>query len=172
MELEKAQIENARLDAERRAKQEKNLRLEQEMSLKNKELTTTTLLANQHNEVLVQIQKRLDELKGDKANQASAISQMKKLIRNNISFQNDWTHFKTHFDHVHPAFFQQLSERHPTLSQNDLRHCAYMRMRMSTKEIARMFNINPTSVQISRVRMKKKMNLDKETDLRQYVLSF
>lgn len=172
LELEKAQIENARLDAEKRAKQEKNLRLEQEMSLKNKELTTSTLLANKHNEVLTQINKRLEELNGSKNKNSTVINQMRKLVRNNISLQNDWEHFKTHFDHVHPDFFENLTANHPQLSQNDIRHCAYMRMRMSTKEIARMFNINPTSVQISRVRIKKKMSLTKEEDLRQYILGF
>ncbi|MEM9824854.1 MAG: hypothetical protein AAF985_27465, partial [Bacteroidota bacterium] len=169
MELEKAQLENARLDAERIAKQEKNMRLEQEMGLKNKELTTSTLMVNKHNEVLSQLDKRLAELNGNKEQNETAINQMKQLIRNNISLQNDWENFKTHFDSVHPDFFKILSDRHPELSQNDIRHCAYMRMRMSTKEIARMFNINPTSVQISRVRMKKKMSLTKETDLRQYI---
>ena len=168
--LEKAELEKDRLEAEQIARKEKTLRLEQEMILKNKELTTTALLVNQHQEVLNQLKKQLETFK-DSANQPT-LKQAQQLIRNNLSITEDWGQFKNHFDQVHPDFFQKLSEQFPNLSQNDIRHCAYIRMRMSTKEIARMFNIAATSVQISRVRMKKKMKLGKETDLRTFILSF
>ncbi len=171
MELERTQLMNINLEVEKRAKQEKNLRLEQEMILKNKELTTTTLLASKHNELLATINKRLSDLR-EPNGKKEVIQQLKSLIRNNISIENESEQFKTQFEKVHPDFFKILSTKHPRLSQTDLRHCAYMRMRMTTKEIARLFNINATSVQTARVRMKKKMELDKGTDLRQYILSF
>ncbi|MBK8505824.1 MAG: hypothetical protein IPL46_28700 [Saprospiraceae bacterium] len=60
----------------------------------------------------------------------------------------------------------------PNLTQNDLRHCAYIRMRLSTKEIAELMNVNPTSVQIARVRLKKKMGLPEEIDLRNHIINF
>lgn len=62
-----------------------------------------------------------------------------------------------------------MIESFQDLSQNDLRHCAYIRMGMSTKEIARLFNINPTSVQINRVRLKKKLKLGPAEDLIHYI---
>ena len=171
LELEKTQLKNARLEVEQIVKQEKTLRLEREMLLKNKELTSTTLLASKHNEVLSKINKRLSDIKTP-GNNRKVFSELQSLIRNNISIENEWSQFKVHFEKVHPDFFKGLKEKHPRLTQTDLRHCAYIKMRMSTKEIARMFNINATSVQTSRVRMKKKMKLDKATDLWQYILGF
>lgn len=164
-ELEKEQLEN-----ERRKRQKQNLILEQEVLLKNKELTTSTLLINQHNAVLNKINTYLDGLKSEGAAKKSSIREIKKLIRSSVNLENDWEDFKLHFENVHPDFFVHLTQRHPSLSQTDNRHCAYMRMKLSTKEIARLLNISPTSVQMSRVRLKKKMKLGKETDLRNYIL--
>ncbi len=165
-ELEKEQLEN-----ERRKRHEQNLLLEQEILLKNKELTTSTLLINQHNSVLQKINSQLDEFKANAENKKTPIKEIKKLIRSSTNLENDWVDFKLHFENVHPDFFVTLGNRHPNLTQTDNRHCAYIRMKLNTKEIARLFNISPTSVQMSRVRLKKKMSLGKEDDLRNYILN-
>lgn len=164
-ELEKEQLEN-----ERRKKDQETLLLEQEVLLKNKELTTSTLLINQHNATLKKIKSHLEELKSDTSGRKSSVKEIKKLIRSSVNLENDWEDFKLHFENVHPDFFIKLGKMHPNLTQTDNRHCAYMRMKLSTKEIARLLNISPTSVQMSRVRLKKKMSLGKETDLRNYIL--
>jgi len=163
-ELEKEQLEN-----ERRKKQEQNLILEQEVLLKNKELTTSTLLISQHNTMLKKINSHLNDLESD--GKKDSIKEIKKLIRSSANLENDWDDFKLHFENVHSDFFVNLGNKHPNLSQTDNRHCAYMRMKLNTKEIARLLNISPTSVQMSRVRLKKKMSLGKETDLRNYILN-
>jgi hypothetical protein len=76
------------------------------------------------------------------------------------------------FEEVHPDFFSKLKKAHPALSSNDIKHCACIKMNFETKEIARFFNIKASSVQIGRVRLKKKMNLSDEVDLRSYILNF
>jgi len=164
-ELEKEQLEN-----ERRKRQEQNLLLEQEILLKNKELTTSTRLINQHNSVLQKINSQLDAFKANAENKKTPIKEIKKLIRSSANLENDWADFKLHFENVHPDFFIRLNEMHQNLSQTDSRHCAYIKMKLSTKEIARLMGISATSVQMSRVRLKKKMKLGKETDLRNYIL--
>lgn len=163
-ELEKEQLEN-----ERRKRQEQNLILEQEVLLKNKELTTSTLLISQHTSMLKKINTHLSEIESD--GKKDSIKEIKKLIRSSVNLENDWDDFKLHFENVHADFFVKLGNKHPNLSQTDNRHCAYMRMKLNTKEIARLLNISPTSVQMSRVRLKKKMSLGKETDLRKYILN-
>lgn len=169
--LMKAELEKEQLENEQRKRQEETLLLEQEVLLKNKELTTSTLLINQHNIVLKKITAQLDELKSNTPNKNTGIKAIKKLIRSSTNLENDWDDFKLHFENVHPDFFIKLGNLHPKLSQIDNRHCAYMRMKLTTKEIARLLSISPTSVQMSRVRLKKKMNLGKETDLRNYILN-
>ena len=73
---------------------------------------------------------------------------------------------------MHPNFVQRIEYAYPRLTENDLRHCAYIRMRLTTKEIAQLMNVNPTSIQIARVRLKKKMSLDQDTDLRNFIINF
>lgn len=172
IELMKADLERERLENEERKRREQNLILEQEILLKNKELTTTTLLVNQHNETLRQIGQKLKDLQKDKESteEKKAVKDINSLIRGSSSMTNDWDTFRMHFEQVHPSFFKILVIKHPNLTQTDLRHCAYMRMKLSTKEIARLLNISATSVQMSRVRLKKKMKLTKEIDLRNYII--
>jgi len=167
---DKALLENQRLEMEQAARTEKNLRLEQEVSLRNKELTTSTILISQQKKTLEDINTKLSEMKIAESGNKEILKNIKKIIRNNTSIEDDWANFKKHFEQVYPDFFENLSSRFSNLTQNDLRHCAYIRMQLNTKEIARLLNINPTSVQISRVRLKKKLNIGKEIDLRQFIM--
>lgn len=171
IDLMKSKLEKEQLENERRKRKEQNLILEQEILLKNKELTTSTLLINQHNSVLKKINAELDALKANSTSSKAPVQAIKKLIRTSANFENNWDDFKLHFENVHPDFFTNLGNKHPNLSQTDSRHCAYIRMKLSTKEIARLMGISPTSVQMARVRLKKKMSLGKETDLRNYIVN-
>ncbi len=170
IDLMKNKLENEQLENERRKRNEENLILEQKILLKNKELTTSTLLINQHNSVLKKISTELDALKTNSTSSKTPVREIKKLIRSSTNFENDWDDFKLHFENVHSNFFTHLDNIHPNLSQTDARHCAYIRMKLSTKEIARLMGISATSVQMARVRLKKKMALGKETDLRNYIV--
>jgi tetratricopeptide (TPR) repeat protein len=81
----------------------------------------------------------------------------------------DWENFKVHFEQVHPDFFKNLKKEHNELTVNDLRHCAYIRMNLTTKEIAGLLHVSDRSVQTSRYRIKKKLELDKDIDLTHYI---
>lgn len=77
-----------------------------------------------------------------------------------------------YFNQVHHGFIERLNQNFPSLTNHDLRHCSYIRMNLSTKEISRLLNINPTSVQKSRVRLKKKLNLGQDEDLYEFLLHY
>ena len=172
IELERTELLNEKLHLEQVAKEQKTLRLEQEVTLRNQELVTSTLMLNQQREVLKKIDKEIRPLSHKlEAPEKKVITNLQKMIRQNRRIADDWENFKSHFDQVHPTFFKELTERYPNLTQNEIRHCAYMKMRLNTKEIASLLNINPTSVQIARVRLKKKMELDKKVDLKTYVVN-
>jgi len=91
------------------------------------------------------------------------------MIHTSNTFENNWDDFKLHFEKVHPDFFTKLGNAYPSLSQTDNKHCAYIRMKLNTKEIARLLGISATSVQMARFRLKKKMNLGKDIDLRNHI---
>ena len=153
---------------QQRQKEEVNF-LEKEVMFKNKELTTSMLLNSQHNEVLKKITSQLDDMIANSSNRKSGIRAIKKMIHASNSFEENWDGFKLHFEKVHPQFFIKLGNTHPSLSQTDNKHCAYIRMKLNTKEIARLLGISATSVQMARFRLKKKMNLGKEIDLKIYI---
>jgi len=72
--------------------------------------------------------------------------------------------FEIQMDELHQEFFKKLKEQHPSLSNNDLRLCAYLKIGLSTKEIAEILNILPSSAFITRSRLRKKLNLAVDED--------
>ena len=158
-----------KIENEQQRQKEEVQFLEREVLFKNKELTTSILLSSQHNEVLKKITKKLDEISEQPSNKKSGIRAIKKMIHASNNFEDNWDDLKLHFEKIHPEFFIKLGDAHPSLSQTDNKHCAYIRMKLNTKEIARLLGISATSVQMARFRLKKKMNLGKEIDLKTYI---
>ena len=72
------------------------------------------------------------------------------------------------FDLVHNNFIKKLSERHPDLSNNERMMCAYLKMNLSTKEIAPLLNISVRGVETMRYRLRKKLGLEREDGLMTY----
>ena len=79
--------------------------------------------------------------------------------------------FKEAFDSADNNFLKKVKESHPVLTPNDLRLCAYLRLNLSSKEIAPLLNISVRSIEIKRYRLRKKMNLPHEMGLVEYLLA-
>lgn len=141
---------------------------------KQKQVAADALYMNQKNSILSEIENVLTKTLDDKRFSKSK-NDFKKIFDIINSFKQldkDWKMLIANFEEVHPGFFSRLKKEHPSLSSNDIKHCACIKMNFGTKEIARFFNIKDSSVQISRVRLKKKMNLTDKADLRSYILNF
>jgi len=141
---------------------------------KQKQVAADALYMNQKNSILSEIESVLIKTLSDKKFSKSE-SEFKKIFDIINSFKQldkDWKMFIANFEEVHPGFFSRLKKTHPLLSSSDIKHCACIKMNFDTKEIARFFNIKASSVQISRVRLKKKMRLPDSADLRSYILNF
>ncbi|GLR16794.1 hypothetical protein GCM10007940_14090 [Portibacter lacus] len=173
LNLNNIKIANEKIQLAELAEKEKSMRLEQERDHKIKELVSNTLLINQQYEVLNRIDEELKFIHTEAEGKVKTSSnKIRRIIKTNLSIDDNWKDFKIQFEQLHSDFFYRMKTRFPKLTENDLRHCAFIKMRMNTKEIARLLNINPTSVQISRVRMKKKMKLESETDLKEFIQDF
>ncbi len=160
-----SELENAQKKAE-------NERLEGQVQHKQRELTSMTLQMAQKNDALEELEQSIKKnMSGNSEFSSRSLKEILSLIGNQKNIDKDWNTFKTHFDEVHPSFFDKLRTTHPGLSQTEEKHSAYIRMGLATKEIARLMNISPSSVQVSRYRLKKKMALGKEEDIYQYVNS-
>ena len=138
---------------------------------KNRELVTRIISEKQHTNFVDLINKSIYDI-----SENSSIDGVKKdllLLKKSITVKeqitNNWDSFKIQFQKVHPNFFNSLLEKEPNLTSNELRMCAYIRMNMSTKEIANLLNISDRSIQTSRYRLKKKLNLDPSNDLISYI---
>ena len=79
--------------------------------------------------------------------------------------------FETRFEQVHEAFFVQLNSRFPDLTPNDRRICAFLKLNMSTKDIALLTNRSPRSIESARYRLKKKLGLGAEDDILNFLQS-
>ena len=80
--------------------------------------------------------------------------------------------FKTYFDSVHPSFFENLAKTNPNLTANELRLCAFLRMGLSTKEIAALTFREIRSVESARNRLRKKLELNLDENLLVYLSQF
>ena len=83
--------------------------------------------------------------------------------------ESNWQDFKLHFENVHTGFFTRINEKFSNLTPKDQKLCAYLRMNFNTKEIAQLMSITSGSAEISRIRLRKKLNLSKETNLVKFI---
>lgn len=90
-------------------------------------------------------------------------------INSSLEHDSDFDVFQSNFDIIHQDFFKILDEKYPQLSRNDKILCAYLKMNLSSKEIAPLLNISIRGVEVNRYRFRKKMNLDRYVNLSEYM---
>ncbi|MDP3462948.1 MAG: triple tyrosine motif-containing protein [Bacteroidales bacterium] len=152
----------------------RNESLQNEIEHKNKELANTTLHLIHKNKILNNIKYQLNDLMDKSLPQTKrneiefVISKINKELKNE-KFQEL---FEGYFDGVHQDFIIRLKEKHPDLSPKELRLCAYLKMNLSTKEIAPLMNISIRGVEIGRYRLRKKLDLEREENLISYLINF
>ena len=164
---EKKKLKRKKLKTAKELAVLKNEKLKVEIDSKNRELAISTMSIIKKNEFLNSIK--------DKLATAANPTQIKSVIRTidkNITNDDDWEFFEEAFNNADKDFFRRLQEKHKELTPNDLRLCAYLRLNLSSKEIAPLLNISIKSVEVKRYRLRKKMNLAHEAGLTEYILSF
>jgi DNA-binding CsgD family transcriptional regulator len=153
----------------------RNESLRSEMTYKNKELANATLHLIQKNKTLNYLKEDLNKLL--KSNPADSpvrvnINNLVKKIDRDLRNEKNWVVFNNYFDEVHQDFITRLKVRYKDLSPKELRLCAYLRMNISTKEIAPLMNISVRGVEISRYRLRKKLKLDHDINLTEFIMTF
>ncbi len=146
-------------------------KLQQELETKNQKLTSYTVNFIRKNELLEELQEEIDRIKrvnhsGDKKD----LNKLGKIINSHQQIDKDWEDFKLHFENVHKDFFVKLNYLNPSLTNNDLKLCALVRLNLSMKEIAQMLGISTESVKTARYRLRKKLNLEHEDSLNDYLI--
>jgi DNA-binding CsgD family transcriptional regulator len=143
----------------------KNEKLQQDVESKSRELGASTMSIIKKNEILNTIKEELSVIKNEKH-----VKSVLDIINKNLTNTSDWEVFKEAFNNTDRDFLMKIKNLHSTLTPNDLRLCAYLRLNLSSKEIAPLLNISPRSVEIKRYRLRKKMDLPHEKSLVEYIL--
>ena len=164
--LEDAQrkIELNEMETSQKLIELKNEKLKQDVENKSRELAISTMSLIKKNEFLNRVKNEL------KAAENPKIKSVIKLINNNINNTDDWQFFEEAFNNADKDFLKKIKTLHPNLTPNDLKLCAYLRLNLSSKEIAPLLNISSRSVEVKRYRLRKKMNLSHELSLTNYIL--
>lgn len=144
-------------------------RLLDEITLKRKELANTTMVAAKKNEVLMEIQGELNKDKGKFTDQFQ-LKRITNKINGAIKNEDEWQVFETNFTELHEDFFRMLLKSYPELSNKDLKLCAYLKMNLSSKEIAPLMGISVRGVEVHRYRLRKKMDLDPKENLTGFLI--
>lgn len=162
-------LEIKELENEQRLMKLKNEQLSSDVDSKNRELAVSSMGLMKKNELLALIKDDLKRTGTDKDDKS--IKSVIKSINESISEDNSWTIFKDAFNSADNDFLKVIKQAHPSLTPNDLRLCAYLRLNLSSKEIAPLLNISVRSVEVKRYRLRKKMDLPHETSVVEYILS-
>lgn len=165
IEKSRREIELTNIQNEKEIIRIKNEQLKQEFQGKSKELAASTIDVAKKNELLTQIKNQLIQISDQ-----NTVRPVIDIIDENLNHNDNWEFFKEAFNNVDRKFLKKLKKNHPDLTPNDLKLCAYLRLNLSSKEIAPLFNISARSVEIKRYRLRKKLNLQHEENLVNYIL--
>ena len=137
-------------------------------------LAATTSNLIRKNEILTSIDADLENLREfvSPGEGRAALRKIRSDIRENITHDNDWETFQTHFDVAYNNFLSRLGKRFPVLTSSDKQLCAYLKMGLSSKEIAPLMNLTYRSVEMTRYRLRKKLMLSREENLVKFLQNF
>ncbi len=150
-----------------------NEKLESDIDFKNSELASSAMHLVKKGELLSKIKSELTLIMRSYDN-PQATGDIKKLLKSlgeDENIDKEWEAFSKHFDRVHNDFLTALKQKHPNITPTELKLSAYLNMNLSSKEIAQLMNISLRGVEISRYRLRKKLEIPTELSLFDYMMS-
>lgn len=136
-----------------------NKNLQNELEVRNKELTTHVMNMIQKNELIGQVVEVLSDnkLKLAEKNENTINNVIKNL--NKVQEENAWEEFELRYQQVHNEFYEKLQSVAPNLTTNERRLCAFLRLNMTTKDIASITGQSLRSIEVARTRLRKKLDI-------------
>lgn len=162
------QLERRELEENERIAKIQTEKLQNEIDSKNRELAISTMSLLKKNKFLSVLKSQLKDVPNKDKNIKAVIREIDK----NINSEDDWKFFEDAFNNADKDFLKRIKNKHETLTNNDLRLCAYLRLNLSSKEIAPLLNISVKSVEMKRYRLRKKFDLPHHDNLIDYILNF
>ncbi|MBN1131592.1 MAG: hypothetical protein JXR52_08385 [Bacteroidales bacterium] len=171
---EQEKIRSEKLLNEQKYTSLRNELLQSEINHKNKQLTDYTMNMIRKNEVLMKVKEELEKQKSGLGDRYPKYlyDKLIRILDASISSEDEWTAFEYHFDQTHENFFKRLRQNYRDLTPGDLKLSAYLRMNLSSKELAPLLNISIKSVEVHRSRLRKKLKLTHGENLVDFLLDF
>lgn len=141
----------------------------QEIEFKKKELASQTLHLVQKSTFIQELKENLERIKKSPELFKVEFRRLVMLLKKQNAEDKDWEVFKSYFSEVHNNFDHKIKSISDDVTEKEIRLASFLRMNLSTKEIASMLNVLPDSVLKSKYRLKKKLQLDKDEDLTQFL---
>ncbi len=159
-------------EKERELEKLRNEKLMAELSFKSNELASSTMAIIKKNEFLMNVKEMLNNQKEELGSRypAKYYDKLVQKIDDNMTSQDDWKVFDANFDRAHEQFMKTLKGNYRELTPSDLRLCAFLRMNLSSKEIAPLLGISVRGVENHRYRLRKKLNLDADGNLSDFII--
>lgn len=172
-EKQKIQYELEKLSEIKQKQEEHRVALlNAEMEKKKAELAAVAMQISVKNDALLKVIDSLQAIAPQINSEAKKhIEELISSIQSNIHLDDEWDRFLDYFDEVHKDFISKLKNKYPDFTITDLKLCAYLRMQLSSKEIAVLMSISLRGVEKARYRLRKKMQLDTDEDLSEFIIS-
>ncbi len=143
--------------------------LREEIRNKTIELATKGKDDDEKNRILYTISEKIVELESNPNVLKIRLGEMRRLLKTYLETEDNT--FEIQMDDLHQEFFKNMKKRFPNLSIYDLRLCAYLRIGLTSKEMADILQVLPSSINVSRSRLRKKLNLLPEDDLYEFLIN-
>lgn len=172
----KLQIERMKRKAQQ-AEMEKE-QLQGELRHKSSELASSTMNLIHQNDILQKLDEDMQELSESvrreerKTAITKRISDIRADLQTHMNDDESWNKFEENFNLVYDDFMKRLTEQFTTLKTSDRKLCAYLKMGLSSKEMASLLNMSVRSVETARYRLRKKLNLEAGDNLTDFIQNF
>jgi DNA-binding CsgD family transcriptional regulator len=167
LEIEKA-------ENEKRLAQIRNENLRNEIKLRNSRLAKATFSLIHKNNTLISVKEELMTIKNELGSRFPTryFNRIIRNVNNDLTSEKDWRMFEQSFSEVHENFLHRLKNEYSDLTPADIQLCAYLKMNLSSKEIASLLNITTRGVEIRRYRLRKKLHMDHDTNLVEFIMNY
>ncbi|MFD2513602.1 triple tyrosine motif-containing protein [Pontibacter locisalis] len=168
------EVQEAAKQNEKKILRLKHEKQQSEIEYMNRELASSTFHLINKNELLNNVKLELQSIvkQGELQQHGEEVKRIIKNIEQNITSDADWKQFELHFNHVHGDFTKRLQDNYPDMTPQEIKLSTYLRLNLTTKEIAQLLSISVRGVEISRYRLRKRLNLDRSENLTDFILRF
>jgi DNA-binding CsgD family transcriptional regulator len=140
-----------------------------EIQVQGRQLENFTRKMLEKSQLIEELSAQLDQFKSEAPIPKERIEDVSKMLHSSILTEDDWEEFKLLFSRVNPNFFAELKLRHPDLTQAETRLAALIILNLNTREIANILGISTDSANKARYRLRKKLNLQPEQELKAFI---